>query len=315
MVIEHPFWGIFSLPVLAVCLLTLLGFGGRLWWLFDLASHFRAQYFFILFFSSLVFLFGKQPAVAGGTAFFALINLAFVVPLYIHSTSPVEIEKPRRLLLLNVLQRNNHYEDVRKLIRSTQPDIIVLVETNQVWLNELSEFQSSYPYSQSRPRDDNYGIALFSRLPFQRSEISYFSDAGVPSVVANIQMDQHFLTVIGTHPPPPKGALNSQFRNQQLENLADFARRQPGEVILCGDLNMSPWSPYFWRLLQRSGLKNSARGFGLQPSWPTDRPLLRVPIDHCLVSDGVTVSGRQIGPFVGSDHFPVILDFSFNHPT
>jgi len=311
LVIEHPFWGIFALPVAAVCLLTLLGFLGRLWWFFDLASHFRGQYFFILILSSVIFLLGKQPAAAGGAAAFALINLAFVAPLYIHSTPSVEGVQTR-LLLLNVLQRNDHYEDVRSLIRSEQPDIIVLVETNQTWLDELSEFESIYPYSQSKPREDNYGVALLSRTPIREAEIRYFGEAGVPSVVAHLLFDKYPLTVIGTHSPPPKGALNSAFRNQQLDALAEFSGEQSGEVILCGDLNMSPWSLYFWRLLQKSGLQNSARGFGLQPTWPTDRPYLRVPIDHCLVSPGITVSDRQIGPFVGSDHFPVILDFSFD---
>lgn len=311
-VIEQPFWGIFGLPVAAVCLLTLLGFLGRLWWFFDLASHFRSQYLFILFLSSLILLLGKQPAAAGGVAVFALINLAFVAPLYIHTNPAIEVVPDRRILLLNVLQRNNHYEEVRSLIRSEQPDIIVLVETNQKWLDELSEFQSVYPYTHSKPREDNYGVALLSREPLQEAEIRYFGEAGVPSVVAHLLIGKYPLTVIGTHPPPPKGALNSTFRNQQLDGLADLAREQSGEVILCGDLNMSPWSPFFWRLLKKSGLQNSARGFGLQPTWPTDRPLLRVPIDHCLVSAGITVSNRQVGPFVGSDHFPVILDFSFN---
>lgn len=312
LVIEHPFWGLFGLAVAAVCLLTILGFLGRLWWFFDLTSHFRSQYLFILILSSLIFLLGKQPAAAVGAAAFALINLVSVAPLYIYSNPAIDHVPSRRILLLNVLQRNNHYEEVRNLIRSEQPDVLILVETNQKWLDELNEFQSVYPYSHNKPREDNYGVALFSREPLQEAEIRYFGEAGVPSVVAHLLIDGSPLTVIGTHPPPPKGAMNSTFRNLQLDALADFTREQSGEVILCGDLNMSPWSPYFWRLLKKSGLQNSARGFGLQPTWPTDRPFLRVPIDHCLVSAGVTITDRKIGPFVGSDHFPVILDFSFN---
>ena len=312
LVIEHPFWGLFGLAVAAVCLLTILGFLGRMWWFFDLTSHFRSQYLFILILSSLIFLLGKQPAAAGGAAAFALINLVSVAPLYIHSNPVTDHLPSRRILLLNVLQRNNHYEEVRNLIRSEQPDIFILVETNQKWLDELNEFQSVYSYSHNKPREDNYGVALFSREPLQEAEIHYFGEAGVPSAVAHLLIDETRLTVIGTHPPPPKGAMNSSFRNQQLDALADFTREQSGEVILCGDLNMSPWSPYFWRLLKKSGLQNSARGFGLQPTWPTDRLFLRVPIDHCLVSAGVTITDRKVGPFVGSDHFPVILDFSFN---
>ena len=37
--------------------------------------------------------------------------------------------------------------------------------------------------------------------------------------------------------------------------------------------------------------------------------LLRVPLDNCLVSQGVTVLERERGSDVGSDHFPLIIRF------
>jgi len=36
----------------------------------------------------------------------------------------------------------------------------------------------------------------------------------------------------------------------------------------------------------------------------------RVAIDHCLVSPEIAIRDRHIGPDVGSDHFPVVLDFA-----
>jgi len=39
-------------------------------------------------------------------------------------------------------------------------------------------------------------------------------------------------------------------------------------------------------------------------------PLLGIPIDHCLVSPEIIVTKRSVGPSVGSDHYPVIIDFS-----
>ena len=58
-----------------------------------------------------------------------------------------------------------------------------------------------------------------------------------------------------------------------------------------------------------TGLRDSSRGMGLQPTWPADIPLLWIPIDHCLYSDGIEIRGRRTGPDVGSDHFPLIVDF------
>ena len=79
-------------------------------------------------------------------------------------------------------------------------------------------------------------------------------------------------------------------------------------MVLLGDLNCTVWSPYFGRLVRDSGLKDSSRGWGVQPSWPAGNWLLRIPIDHCLHSPEVRVVRRGIGPDVGSDHFPVIVE-------
>jgi endonuclease/exonuclease/phosphatase (EEP) superfamily protein YafD len=75
-----------------------------------------------------------------------------------------------------------------------------------------------------------------------------------------------------------------------------------------GDLNVTPWSPTFRDLLQAPGLVDTARGRGLRGTWPVCLPGMRIPIDHCLVSGDLQVLDRQVGPGVGSDHFPVMAD-------
>ena len=310
--VKLMFWGLFALPVAAVCLLSIAGFWGRTWWLFDLASHFRWQYALFLLASALVFLFGKQPKAAGGAAAFALVNLALIAPLYLR-LQPASQERPvYRLLFANVLQPNHSYGLLRDLISQAEPDLIVLVEANRAWLEELGSIRQDYPYWHSQTREDHYGVALISRIPIAEAETRAFGGAGVPSIIASFLLEGKPLTVIGTHPPPPKSALKERYRNEQLTQLADFARTQKGQLLLCGDLNLSPWSPYFRSLLHNSGLHDSARGFGLQLTWPVEQPFLRLPIDHCLVSPGIEIRARRVGPSIGSDHFPLILDFSID---
>jgi endonuclease/exonuclease/phosphatase (EEP) superfamily protein YafD len=79
-------------------------------------------------------------------------------------------------------------------------------------------------------------------------------------------------------------------------------------VLVMGDLNATPWSRPFRRLLRRSALCDSRAGFGVQASFPAASTLLRLPIDHLLASCGVGVRARRIGRDVGSDHLPVIVD-------
>jgi endonuclease/exonuclease/phosphatase (EEP) superfamily protein YafD len=37
---------------------------------------------------------------------------------------------------------------------------------------------------------------------------------------------------------------------------------------------------------------------------------LRIPIDFCLVSEEITIRNKTIGTDIGSDHFPLIVDFA-----
>ena len=74
---------------------------------------------------------------------------------------------------------------------------------------------------------------------------------------------------------------------------------------MAGDLNATPWSHGFRQLVRPRGLRDSALGRGVQPTWNARCWAPRIPIDHVVVSPEVQVSARTIGPDVGSDHLPV----------
>jgi endonuclease/exonuclease/phosphatase (EEP) superfamily protein YafD len=93
--------------------------------------------------------------------------------------------------------------------------------------------------------------------------------------------------------------------------LPELVHQQNAPVLLAGDLNTTPWSPYFQTLEKESGLKNSMKGFGFQPSW-AGNAFLKIPLDHFLHSPEIVIHNRMIGPDVGSDHLPVIIDFTIN---
>jgi endonuclease/exonuclease/phosphatase (EEP) superfamily protein YafD len=59
-----------------------------------------------------------------------------------------------------------------------------------------------------------------------------------------------------------------------------------------------------------AGLKNAARARGYWPTWPTGFNVVKIPIDHCLVSDGLRVQLFRTGSDIGSDHLPIIVDVS-----
>jgi endonuclease/exonuclease/phosphatase (EEP) superfamily protein YafD len=289
---------------------TLLGFLGPSHWFLDLFSHFRVQYCAGLGLVALLLAVSRQYRLSAIFGFFAMINLALIMPFYFGKADvPPFSGNPIRLMLANVNNSSGNPETVNLAIQSIKPDILVLEEVNAHWLLKLNPSLTNYAYSQTEPREDNFGIALYSRFPLTNAQIVFIGDAEVPSVFAEIATPQGICAVLATHPPPPGGSELSQLRNGQLAELPSWTRRTSQPILLAGDLNVTPWNPYFKRLLRNSGLSNSMQGRGIQTSWPTSFPPLRIPLDHCLHSPEIKIVQRTIGPHVGSDHFPLIVDF------
>ncbi len=107
------------------------------------------------------------------------------------------------------------------------------------------------------------------------------------------------------HPSLPFARRNTP----ELATLAERIRRTGGSRIVVGDMNCTEGSPHFTDFLRDAGLRDSRLGFGRQPSWPTDWPY-RIALDHAFVSDDLAVLDRRLGPMIGSDHFPLVLDLA-----
>ena len=291
---------------------TLAGFFGRKAWILDLFSHFRLQYFLALGICSLLFLPGAHYLAALVSGSTALVNLALILPDSLPSPRVQSSPAHYRVMFCNVLQENRQHDKVVKFIEQEDPDMIVLVEVDQEWIEGLKRLSSGYPYCYTAAvQDDHFGLAFFSRIPFDQAEICHFGKADVPTIVVRLFLEGHNLTVIGTHPYPPKRRGWSQRRDKQLMAIVEFAAKQIGEVMVMGDLNLSPWSPFFKQLLHAGNLRDSRRGYGLQVTWPADLPIFLTPIDHILVTPGIVVDRREVGPYIGSDHYPIWMDFSF----
>ncbi len=292
-----------------LCLFTLTAFLGRLWWGFDLTTHFRVQYFVGLLLLATGFALKRKFVVAGVFSGFAILNGAVVLPYcYAGRASVPAVSQTLRVMLVNVHTENRRADLVELAIRNHDPDLVVLLEVDQEWMSRLNGLLTRYPYVCQEIREDNFGIALLSRPPLEKSEIVELGETGVPSVTAEFRFADRTIRILGTHPLPPANREQSRLRNQQLEAIAEFVKDRDGSVIVLRDLNTTLWSPHFQKLLRDSGLTDSARGFGWQTTWPANFFPLRLAIDHGLLSEDLWVVSRSVGPKVGSDHLPLVMD-------
>jgi endonuclease/exonuclease/phosphatase (EEP) superfamily protein YafD len=296
------------------CIATLAGFLGRHSWFLDLFSHFRLQYLAGLLGVGLLLAIGRRRVAAAGMLVFAGINLAVMAPHFV-GWRPVVPDgvSSARVMMFNVNTRRGDPVRARRAIEEADPDIVVLAEIDARWVADLHWLHESHPHVCLMPREDNFGIGLFSRLPLAGAEVVHAGEAGVPSIVARVHAAGDIVTVIATHPLPPDSAGDWRLRNDQLARLPELVPAS-GPVLLLGDLNTTPWNYFFRRLLRTTGLRDSARGFGAFPTWLVENPLMAIPLDHCLHSPDVAILRRRVGPPAGSDHRPLIVEFAVSYP-
>jgi len=296
-----------------VCVFTATAFLGGLGWLCEITSHFRVQYAAGLSVLAGFFCLRRKLRIAAIFAAFAAADFIVVAPCFFGAKSPVDSAGHKlRVMLVNVRTENQRYDLVIASINKYRPGLLVLEEVNERWLGELARVREDFPHAIEQPRDDNFGIALYSRIPLNSSKIVALGGTEAPSVTAQLDVGGRRVTVVGTHPLPPGTSENFRLRNEQLHDVAKFVRSQTNPVIVLGDLNATPWSYYFRRFLIESGLTDSSKGRGIHATWPADLFPLRIPIDHCLVSVEIGVVNRTTGNNVGSDHLPIVVDLDLS---
>lgn len=275
----------------------------------ELFSHFRLQYLAASLLLWLVFTALRSPAYSVVLITAVALNASYVLPWYFGAKAS-EAAGVIKLMQVNVLSRNEQRERLLQLIEIEQPDVVFLQEVSLQWIDATQMLQQDYPYHYAEPRIGNFGIAVFSRLPFESVTHVDSPPLGYPTLVARLTIDGKSLTLINTHPTVPLTRSGFEARNEHLQSVAELARDVSGAVILSGDFNTSVWTPVYRNLEESTGLRNASRGFGILPTWPTFLPFAMIPIDHALVSDDIRVIETRRGGRLGSDHLPLIVTFS-----
>lgn len=309
------FHGLLEVVSVGFGMATLTGFLGKLWWIFELSSHFPLHLAAASALFALVWAMMRRwrwAAFLGTmTGINALLVLLLLWPAH-HSAS--SSGKPLRLVALNVHTENQHTDLVLEYLQRIDADVVLLMEVDQQWMTALKPLSNSYPEIIAHPREDNFGIALLCRVSSTNSSVIYLGQSELPTIVTTLRINGQSVTLLGTHPLPPGSAEYSKLRNDQLRAIAVKVKESGLPSIVLGDLNTTPWSPYFAQLLRESGLVNTSQGRGLYGTWPAWLPLARIPLDHCLISPDLKLQDKQLGPQVGSDHLPVVIELQVPTP-
>lgn len=214
------------------------------------------------------------------------------------------------VLVANVLTPNNKYHLLLQHIHDLQPDIILTLESDQIWQNALEPIEQAYPYRVAVPLDNLYGMHLYSRLALIEPEIKFILSDEIPSIHASVKLRSGIhvqLYCLHPKPPSPTEAKDSTLRDAELLMVGDRIKDLDQSCIVMGDLNDVAWSRTT-RLFQRiSGLLDPRVGRYFMNTFHADYRFLRWSLDHIFHSTDFGLVEMKRLSHIGSDHFPIYV--------
>lgn len=303
------FDGLLSLLTTLIVVVNLLPLGARLTWLLELTTHFRVQYLtataVVLALLALRRRWGTCVVVAAAGAVSAVPILPYVPR---GETQISAAEASVKILTVNVSFLQFSARRLLEIVADAAPDVLVVQELTPHAETVLKDLDAAFPHHRKFPADGPSGIGLWSRYELGTGEI--FALGRVPAIETEVQGPAGRFTVIGVHLSAPTSPRRAAARNQELIELAARTAAVSGPLVVAGDFNVTPYSPYFADWLESSALTDSRRGRTLSASWPTMLPWAGIPIDHVAVNSGFDIVSHRRLPNFDSDHYGLLVELA-----
>ncbi|TNH38096.1 endonuclease/exonuclease/phosphatase family protein [Paracoccus haeundaensis] len=215
-----------------------------------------------------------------------------------------------RVITANVQMGNTRYQDVIDTIEHYDPDILLLLETDEAWLAELEPMLSRYSTVVRQPQDNYYGLVFATRLSVDEARVIQLTNDRTPSLFARLKTPDgqpfHFL---GLHPRPPVPGEDTDDRDRQIYAAAKFAAMDDMPVVAMGDFNDVAWSETSQTFRRVGGYLDPRIGRGFFASFDANSWFLRFPLNQFYATSDVAVVSIERLEHVGSDHFPMAATF------
>ncbi len=289
-----------AIPSVGLAAVSAATWAGALDWRLDLVANGRVQLWWaagILLVGSVLTRFRWAISAA---AIAVVLNLAPILPLYL-GTPGQPTEYSIRILSFNLLSNSERYDDVVAYIEEVDADVVFLHEGTLLWEEALAE--RDLPYEIVSGRDDDLIFGTIALVPPGTgvTNLGFASSQG-----RGLALEVGGLEILGVHPLAPVSERSAALLRSQHATYAAWASSR-GPAVVVGDFNTTPWTSMFRSLLAEGDLQNSQRGFGVEPTWEVGR-LWAVPIDHLVHTADVGIVDRVVGPDLGSDHRPLVVD-------
>lgn len=288
---------------------TVVALFSRWFWIAELFSHFRVYYLLALILLALTFFWTSHRYLLMLSIALAIPNAWYVWP-YLSPVINYAQAAERDADALHIVAHNlklssPEFGAALNYLQRSDADILILAEFTRGWRAALVPLEATYPHRVQRPRTHPWGMAIYSRVPLLNLEQLQLTEHDNVQFHFTLSVSGRPVELFAVHLFSPVKPGFAHRRNQQLEELAALVSASKHPALVVGDMNITPFSPYFAEFLSKSGLQDTRRRWGFHITWPTHPIPLWIPIDHCLAAPELNVASVDRGPNIGSDHYPL----------
>jgi endonuclease/exonuclease/phosphatase (EEP) superfamily protein YafD len=298
----------------AVCVATLLAYGGRWFWACELLVNFRTHYVLLLSLALVIAAALRHWRIAGAAAIGLALNVWPMYGAFFGSaTQPAPDARAVRVAAFNLHVANGNLPGIAAYLESLAVDVAVLEELSLANAGQLAALLPRLPHRYLAEHDGVWGVVILSRWPLIEPQPAT-RDGVRFAARADVDLGDRKFRLYAAHLNWPVMPETASVRNAQLEALGRELSECPHACVAVGDFNVTPWSSHFRDVLS-PGVRDCAAGRGLLNTWSSSLPaILRIRIDQCLMADAVSVADVRVGESVGSDHFATINDLLISGP-
>jgi endonuclease/exonuclease/phosphatase (EEP) superfamily protein YafD len=252
------------------------------------------------------------PLVAGLLAH-SLMVVAYFDPAH---QAPAGTQPTLRLVALNMHYGRADLGQLLAEVERVRPDIVVLTEFTAQADAVLSapEWRSLLPYhagtigreARHGWDGDGSGTQVLSRTPLK--ELGRTEDTRATSLAVQVTAGGHSLVLVAAHPANvlSEGVDGWLGESRAVTDLAKRYADQP--LVVAGDLNSVPEHETLRSLVAETGLHESLTGW--QPTYPADRLVPMIRIDHVLASSQFRTVSMDTFSATGSDHRGLVAELA-----
>jgi endonuclease/exonuclease/phosphatase (EEP) superfamily protein YafD len=273
-------------------------------WPIELLTHFRPQAIAASLVLGVIALLLGEYILTAMAIGLAMLNWAVMPDFrWLRPDGHLATQPGLTLAWANVWTKRVALDRTLKWAQAQSADVILIGEFPDADAND-KDLAPDYPHrldampGVATPKWSSRVVA-FSKLPISAPRIVPApSSFPRPFLAFTVELSgDSTLDVYAVHPSAP---LRARFQRDRDAMIDTLAKTVAAPFVIAGDFNATPWSRIFSRV---PGVRV---GRPFHPTWLTPIPFLGLPIDHIMVSSDVKPSFYAAGPFLGSDHRPII---------